>query len=99
MHTVAKLRPDWPSTVLNLTTPITVEHAMRILLDHGGRFVECAPEYISYPPGEMTFTLHRFTDDEGVYYLFADQHGWALHERAVMKLIEEGVLYSDFSIK
>lgn len=98
MAAVVKFQEDWPSTLLTLNLPLTVEHTMRILLKHGGRLVECAPERISYRSGEMSFTVHYFIEDDRAFTLFADQFGWALHETTVMKLIEEGVICSGIDI-
>jgi hypothetical protein len=78
--------------------PLSVEHTMRVLLRHGGRLVECAPEAIRYPKGEIEFTVHFFVEGDRAFNMFADSFGWALHEDAVMKLLCEGVLTSDLDI-
>ncbi len=96
MAAVVKFYPDWPRTTLTLNIPVVVDYSMRILLDHGGRLVECAPERITYTAGEITFTVHHFIEDDRAFNLFADKHGWALPDTVVMKLIQEGVIRSEF---
>ena len=98
MAAVVQLNSDWSSTDLTLNVPLTVNHVRRILLHHNGRHVECATERISYRPGVTTFTVHKFEDDDGPFYIFAFAHGWAIHERDVMALIEVGVICSGIEI-
>ncbi len=95
MPAIVQLYPEWPRTTLRLAVPMNVTHTMRVLLKHGGRFVECSPEVISYPEGDITFTVHHFVDGDRAFNLFADSHGWALLDKVVMKLVQEGVLLSD----
>lgn len=98
MTAVVQFNAEWPKARLCLTMPLSVEHTMRVLLRHGGRLVECAPEAIRYPKGEIEFTVHFFVEGDRAFNMFADSFGWALHEDAVMKLLCEGVLTSDLDI-
>ena len=70
MAAVVKFQEDWPSTMLTLNLPLTVEHTMRILLKHGGRLVE--------PDGDARLVGVRQVPDRGdpVRSDDAQEHRW-----------------------
>lgn len=84
----------YPRTRLQFLREYPIGHTLRVMITLGGRVFESPrPNVVVHPKGVTVFTIHPYQHPSGKPdNLFADEHGWAIPEGEVRRMINQRIV-------